>query len=190
MKKTSFIKNNNGVALIEFSVVLPFLLIMFLGMIELGNYTLYQQKLDKIASSMADFVTQGNTITTTNLNDFGLAVPHIMKPFAFDGTVIFSSASRASTQTVNCRANQACINWQHKILGSDNSKIGTIGSTPALPGGYTIPADQNIIVAEAYIHYKPILATSSNFIAAFEPQTLYKIAITKPRQGSLTTLGR
>ena len=190
MKKTSFLHKNNGVALIEFAVVLPFLLTMLLGMIELANYTLYQQKIDKVASSMADFVSQGNTVTTTDLNGFGLAIPYIMKPFNFDGTVIFSSASSTVKKDGRCRSRVACVNWQYKILGSDASRIGSTGSIPKLPGSYTIPSNQNIIIAEAFLHYRPILSTSSNFIAAFKPQTLYKVAITKPRQGTLTTLGK
>lgn len=189
MRIYSFIKRNDGVALIEFSIVLPFLLILFLGMIELSNYTLQNQKLDKVASSMADFVTQSQTISTSDLQAFGLAVPQIMKPYNFKGTVIFTSASNSPEAAGSCKE-RTCINWQYRILGNDASRLGNAISNIALPGNYTILPNQNIIIAEAFLHYEPILAISSNFIRAFKAQTLYKVAIFKPRQGSLTTLNK
>lgn len=182
----TFLRRADGVALVEFSVILPFLLILLAGMLELANYTLQHQKIDKVANSMADFVTQGRSVSTTDLNNFGIAVPQIMRPFSFSGTVIFSSASRSTGG--GCSA--GCINWQHRILGSDGSRIGSAGGTPALPGGYVIPAGQDVIIAEAFLHYTPLLNISGSLIPAFTPQVIYKVAMFKPRQGALTVLTR
>lgn len=190
MKKLRFIKNNEGVALIEFAIALPMLLILFIGMVELGNFIIQHQKVDKVASSMADFVAQGSTVSITNLNDFGLAVPQIMRPFGFTGTVIFSSASRrpSNSGVPGCNISAPCIDWQHRILGSDTSNIGSTGTIPILPGNYPVINNQNIIIAEVFLHYTPILSVSSNIIPAFTATTIYKSAIYKPRQGTLTTL--
>jgi hypothetical protein len=38
------------------------------------------------------------------------------------------------------------------------------------------------------LNYRPLVTATSNFIPAFRPQTLYKASVTKPRQGTLTTL--
>lgn len=180
---------NKGVALIEFAVALPVLLIMLVGMIELAYFTLVNQKLDKLASSMADFATQGSSISVSNINSFGQAVPHIMRPYGFSGTVVFSSVANFASPTAPCAtANVSCITWQRAILGASSSRVGTIAGQATLPGGYTVLSGQNIIVSEVFYDYTPLLSTSSNFIAAFTAQTLYKAAISKPRQGSLTTL--
>ena len=190
MKKASFIARNDGVALVEFAVVLPFLLILFIGMLELANYTLQHQKIDKVANSMADFTSQSSTISTSDLDTFGLAVPQIMRPLSFNGTVIFTSISRNSTNSsINaaCTASVACINWQYRILGTDTTHLGTSG-VPTLPNNYTVISGQNIIVAEAFLHYSPLLSMSGNIIPAFSPETIYKVAVFKPRQGSLLTL--
>jgi len=186
---------NTGVALIEFAFVLPLLLIMLIGMIELTNYTIINQKLDKVATSMANFVTQGTTVGVSELNFYAEVVPQIMSPYTFSGTVVFSSVANGIPP--NCPPNAicsppppcSCISWQHSILGADPSQIGSPGGVATLPSGYTVLSGQNIIVAEAYQHYAPLLSISGNFVPAFTPQTLYKIAIFKPRQGSLNTLG-
>jgi len=179
----------SGVALIEFALVLPILILMLVGMLELTYYSLINQKLDKIANSMADFVTQGSTVSVTDLNTFGQAVPQIMRPYTFTGTIVFSSVANFAVPTAPCLiTNTSCISWQRAILGGSSSQIGSVGGGATLPAGYTVSSGQNVIVAEAYLQYTPILSASSNFIAAFTPQTLYKIAIYKPRQGTLTVL--
>jgi Flp pilus assembly protein TadG len=185
-----FLKScNTGVALIEFAIALPVLLIMLVGMSELAYFTLVNQKLDKLASAMADFATQGTTISVGNINSFGQAVPHIMRPYTFSGTVVFSSVANFASPTPPCAtANVSCITWQRAILGTSTSRIGTTPGQATLPGGYTVISGQNIIVSEVFYDYTPLLSTSSNFISAFTAQTLYKLAISKPRQGSLTTL--
>lgn len=181
---------NSGVALIEFAFALPLLLIMLIGMMELSYYALVIQKLDKVANSMADFVTQGSTVGITDLNTFGQAVPQIMQPFAFNGTVIFSNVSNFSVPTAPClTTGVSCVKWQYKVLGTDASQVGSVGGLATLPSGYTVLSNQSVIMAEAYLNYSPLLSTSGNFIPAFTAQKLYKVALYKPRQGTLTVLG-
>ncbi len=184
---------NAGVAMIEFAIILPLLLIMLVGLVELTNFILLNQKLDKLASSMADFTTQGTTVSPATLNGFGLAVPQIMKPYTFNGTVIFSSVASVTVLTLPIPVcpviNVPCISWQYKILGSDASHIGIAHGPATLPSNYPVQPNQNVIVAEAFLQYSPILSSSGNFLPFFKPQTLYKISVFKPRQGLLTVLG-
>lgn len=180
---------NSGVALIEFAFVLPLIIIMLVGMLELSYYALINQKLDKVANSMADFVTQGTSVSVGDLNTFGQAVPQIMAPYGFTGTVIFSSVATFTSPSPPCTLTfVSCVKWQHKILGNANSQIGSVGGAASLPGGYSTLPGQNVIVAEVYYQYNPVLASSQNFVSAFVPQTIRKVAVLKPRQGTLTTL--
>lgn len=189
---TTLKNDHTGVALIEFALTFPLLLLLLLGISELANYTLHHQKLDKLSSAMADFVAQGSSVSTSDLSSFAVAVPQIMRPYSFDGTVIFTSASRIRRTgggvPAQCRNRRPCVDWQYRILGTDSSQIGAPNTTPSFPGGYTLQTNQNVIVAEAYLNYRPLLSISANFVPAFTPQKLYKVTLTKPRQGTLTTL--
>jgi hypothetical protein len=181
--------SETGVALIEFAVTLPVLLVMLVGMIELTYVTLVNQKLDKVAGSMSDFATQGRTISVSDINAFALAVPQIMRPFTFSGTVVFSSVANFRNPSPPClTTNVPCIAWQRAILGGDGSRIGGAGGIATLPDNYPVLTGQNVIVAEVFHNYTPLLGTSASFIAAFSAQQFYKVAISKPRQGTLTTL--
>jgi len=192
MQSWRFLKTcNSGVALLEFAIALPIMLTMLIGMIEATRFTIINQKLDKVANAMADFVTQSITIGVGNLDAFAQAVAPIMQPFAFSGTIVFTSVASFAGPTPPCAvANTPCITWQHKELGNSASQVGTnVGGSAVIPNGYTMSAGGNIIIAEAFMTYTPLLNATSTLISAFNAQTLYKVAVYKPRQGSLTTLG-
>lgn len=181
----------SGVALIEFAMALPLLLLLLIGVLELSRFAILQQKLDKLANAMADYVTQGTTVSACDLNSFSEAAQDIMNPFAFDGTIVFSSVAFFNTPLPPCEGeNVACITWQQTPVGSEVSEIGSgSGSNAHLPGGYAVASGQNVIVAETFLNYTPLLPDiTGNFISALGPQILYKAAVYKPRQGTLTSL--
>jgi Flp pilus assembly protein TadG len=185
----SLLSCDGGLALMEFALVFPLLAMLLLGTIEMTRYTVLNQKLDKVATSMADFVTQSSGVSHTNLQNFAQAAPEIMKPFSFSGTIVFSSVSLFPNGVGACTGvNVPCINWQDRAGGLTASQIGTPGGNATLPGGYTIIENQNVIVAETYLSYAPLLSATATIIPSLAPHTLYKFAVFKPRQGTLTTL--
>lgn len=182
-------QNNSGNALIEFGITIPILVIMLIGTIETGRYFIIIQKLDKIANSMADFTTQGTVVTRADLDAYSDAIPEIMKPFTFDGTVIFSSVAYFDLPTGACTGQKVdCITWQYTKLGNAGSKVGAPGGNATIPGGYNVGEGENLISAEISYNYTPLLAGSASIIPAFSPHILYKAAFFKPRQGTLVSL--
>lgn len=180
---------SSGTALIEFALVLPILVTIFIGTIELSRLAIIHLKLDKAANAMADFVTQGTTVSRGDLDTFSRAVDEIIAPFSFDGTVIFSSVQHFDVAIAPCAGNDIdCVSWQYTPIGGDTSKIGGPGGNASIPGGYTVNDGQNIIVAELYMNYNPLLTITSRFIPGLGAQTIYKLSIHKPRRGTLTTL--
>lgn len=179
-------RNDSGVALAEFALVLPILLLIILGSIELSRYALLHLKLDKSATTMADLVTQRSSVSLLDLADIGSNAGQIMKPFGFNGSIIFSSVYFIQTPIAPCAgANSSCIAWQYQAAGSDASRIGASGGNALLPGGYTVVPGQNVITAEVYTSYSPIIPFTGDLISALAPHTIYKVAVLKPRQGTL-----
>ncbi len=183
----------------EFAIVLPVLIMFVLGTLELARFTVINQKVDKAVNSMADFVTQSSNISEANLVSFTQTIPEIMRPFAFNDTVIFSSVKTVDGVTQICAIGEDtpapsgdaftnCIGWQRRTQGTDSSRIGAQNSIAILPGGYTLLRGQDVVVAEIYYDYTPMLLNITNFVPAFSSRKVYKIALYKPRQGMLTTL--
>jgi hypothetical protein len=175
----------SGVALVEFALVLPLLILIMLGTIELARYAIIHQKLDKAANAMADFVTQGSSVSIANLQDFASTMGQIMKPYNYSGSVVFSSVGFYHVPIPPCAgADVSCIAWQYTV-GNGVSHIGTPGGNAMLPGSYTVLENQNAIVGEVFFDYVPILTATPTFIPTLAPHQLYKIAVYKPRQGTL-----
>lgn len=189
MKRLKALINRcEGVSAIEFAIVLPLLLILFFGGLEVARLALAHQKLDKTVNAMADFVTRGTSVSVADLEGFARAVEYIMRPFAFDGTVIFSSVTNFSVAIPPCTGGVPCITWQNAQLGTDPSSLGLVGEVPTFPNGFELLPDQNVIVAELIYHHKPFLEVVSRIIPGLGPQDLYRIAVYKPRIGTLTEL--
>jgi len=176
----NFLSCQRGVAATEFAVALPFLLMMMLGSIEISRYVIIHQKLEKVAYTIADVVSQSDTITIAQLNQAVLSAATIMQPYAFspNGVVYITSVYKNG-------ANAPIIRWQYSGGGtlSRGSQIGVNGAVAAMPNGLVLNASDNVIISEVFFSYEPFL-TGGVFA---DNEELYKVTIFKPRLGALTT---
>lgn len=174
-----FRSDRRGLAAVEFALVLSLLTTLVIGVLEVGMKLLAAQKAENLAATTADVVAQSETATLAGLDQIMDATDDVMAPFDFgaDGRVIITSIYRAP-DTLN-----ATINWQHSGGGSltATSKIGSVGQQPNLPTDFVLNERENIIIAEVYYHYEPLLPG-----LMFEDATLYRRAMFKPRLGTLT----
>lgn len=72
-----FRKNQDGIAAVEFALVVPLLLAMYLGTVEISNAITVNKQTSRVASTVADLVTQQPATAKTDLNammDIGAAV--------------------------------------------------------------------------------------------------------------------
>lgn len=79
-KIQSFLTNEVGVAAIEFAMVLPLLLFLFVGMIEMTTALSYDRRVSKTGSSIADLVARSADVTNT-MDDIERAIAHQMSPY-------------------------------------------------------------------------------------------------------------
>lgn len=179
---TCFFRNERGNAAIEFAFLLPILFTMFMGVVETSNVILANQRTDKMASVVADLVTQYQTIATSDLDTILAATSDIMIPFPFGsrGLVIITSVYQAPGGTPK-------VVWQYQgggTLQNVNSNFGSTGFGSPLPSGFTLNDGETVIIAEVYYNYPPLI--SDMFVVG--SNQLYKYAFYKPRIGALNTL--
>lgn len=170
----------HGIAVVEFAITLPVLIVLFMGVIDVTRYILIVQKTEKLANTVADVTAQSATITQATLNQVFLASSDIMSPYTMgaNGRVIVSSLYREVGE------NQAKVNWRYEGGGtlSATSKIGAVGATPVMPTGFTFDERENVIAAEVYFRFTPLLNNPW-----FGTTTVYRAAYYGPRFGALTT---
>jgi|SRR5271157_643074 len=180
---------NSGVAMIEYALAVPFLLTALFGTLEFVNFAIINEKIGKAANAMGDFAGMSTSnLSTAAATTYANAVPQIFQPFTFNGTVIFTQVSSFSQPISPCpgAAPTNCIMFQNTPVGSDPSQLpGSLYQTTTLPSGYTVLPDQNIVAAEIFYNYSPILDITGTLIPTLSSQKLYKIAIYKSRTPQL-----
>ena len=171
-----------GVAAIEFALLLPMLLALLIGCLEVTFKIWSTQKAEKLAVTLSDVIAQSTNVTSGDLAKLTGAVDKIMAPFPFGadkGKVIISSVYWEQGDAA------AKVNWQcpYPASGAYNatSKFGVEGEDATLPAGFSLSQKDNIIVAEVFYEYTPIAPG-----LLFDQSAIYRRAVFKPRLGLLT----
>ena len=175
-----FAKAERGIAVVEFALALPVLMTLFYGTVEVSRYILITQKVEKLAHSIADVTSQEQTASAATLDQVMSAASDIMSPYTMttNGKIIISSLYRAPSTT------NATVNWRYQGGGSyaATSLIGAVGAVPSVPGGFTFDDRENVIAAEVFFQFSPLISTQF-----FGTTTIYRAAFYKPRFGALIT---
>ena len=196
MKKhflSGFKSSQDGVAYLEFAICLPVLIIMLMGAIEMTRFIIITQKVEKTAFTLSDIISQGKTISTSDLDKMMYAASQVMLPYtmAGDGRVVVSSVKQDNS--VN---SLPTIQWQYVSQGANGSWAGqtsqlgaggtnaTPGSTVILPGNLTLNDQDNVVVTEVFYNYQPLIASNG----VIPGRRIYKVSVFKPRLGDLSTL--
>lgn len=166
-----------GGAVVEFALVFPLLLAIFVGLYDYAYYILLHNKLSRASGTIA-FIVSKQDIKASALTSVLTNAFVILKPFNFktNGTIITSQIGLDSKSKM-------IINWQGKV-GSAVSRVGGAGGAPsALPNGLQITGQERLIVTEVYYNYAPFFS-----FGVLSPKTLYKISIYPPRVGLMDSL--
>ncbi len=185
----SFIRNHRGLAMVEFALILPVMVLLTAGSFEVARYALITQKLDRIVATMSDLIARADeTMSAAEVANLLLSAEHLAKPFDFnsDGMVILTS--------VVGRAGQAPLIISQRTQGSVSgatSSIGADGGDATLPpsfvdvgSGETLADGESVIVAEIIYEYSPYLLDSLGF---FNDQIFYRDAYFRPRFSATIT---
>lgn len=175
------LKAQRGAAVAEFAIAVPILMLIMLGGTEIARFVLLHQKLARAAVTMADLVSQAETISEGELSQLFAAVDPVMQPFGMGarGTVIVSSVTASG-------GNPARISWQRiggGGLAGVGSELGTEGATANLPPGFVVRDGETTLVAEAYYNFSPLFTAG-----LVDAGTLYHRAMFRPRFGSLAAV--
>ena len=176
-------RDASGVAAVEFALVLPVLMLLYLGSVEVARYVLINHKVEKATSTVADVVSQAESMQTADLQVLLGAIQDFMVPYTFgaNGRVIVTSVSQDADPVTNA----ARVRWQYcggGTLTGVASQVGSVGGNAALPTGLSLRQGEDILIAEIYYRFAPLVGSQ-----IIPPTTLHKIAYFRPRLGALST---
>lgn len=137
-------RDNRGVSAVEFALIAPLMVSLYLGCVEISDGVSAQRKVTLIASTIANLTTQSTTLTTAQVNGLLDASTAIIYPYS----------SSTLTMTVSCIAidanKNATVKWSVTRGGS------------ALSGSVTLPtalqvANTQLVYSQVSYGYKPAI---------------------------------
>lgn len=135
-------KDRSGISSVEFALIAPFMVMLFLGMIEISDGLLVKRKVTSTASTVADLVARAKAISDSDIDDVFSAAEAVMIPYDKNPVSV-----RVSSIAINLKG-EAKVDWSD----AQNTGALTKGNPYKLPSGIG-EAGGSVIVAEiSYTH--------------------------------------
>ena len=139
-----FAKARSGIAAVEFAMLLPVMLTLFLGGIEVTQAIAINRKVTLTARALADLTSQYTAITNADMSNILNASSDIIAPYA-----TASLQSVVSELSIDGQGN-ATVVWSETLNGTARS----VGSSVTIPSGLVTP-NSYLILGEASYTYNP-----------------------------------
>jgi Flp pilus assembly protein TadG len=138
--------NQHGVAAVEFALLLPLMLTLYLGCVEVSQGISADRKVTITTRTAADLVSQVATINNAGMADILNAASSVMAPYSTVGLVV-------TVTSVSIDANgNATVAWSDSLNGTPTPQ----GSSVPVPAALAVP-NTSIILSEVSYLYKPAI---------------------------------
>jgi Flp pilus assembly protein TadG len=139
--------DTRAVAATEFAIVAPFMLLLFVGGIELGNGLAIGVKVSETAHTVADLVSRSACVTSSSLSTMLGASSVTIAPYsAGNATVVVSEVSTDAS-------GNATVTWSQALNGNPRPANQPMTLPTAL--GTPSPANISLILGEVTYRYSP-----------------------------------
>jgi Flp pilus assembly protein TadG len=169
-----FSTDTDAIAATEFAIVVPFMLLLLVGGIELGDGMSINVKVSATAHSVADMVTQNTSLSTTSMQNILTGATAIIAPYPVNnssGTPLLSvTVSEVSSDANGNLTLQWSQSYNGTSFGPGRPSLGASANYAALTvptslngtvGNASNPNNQNdqvsFIVSEVNYNYTPYL---------------------------------
>ncbi|HEY7242638.1 MAG TPA: TadE/TadG family type IV pilus assembly protein [Xanthobacteraceae bacterium] len=142
----TFGRDRRGIAAVEFSVALPFMLVAYLGSVEVGNAIATKLRVTSTARTLANLATQYFTIKNADMSGIMSASTAVMAPYSAAPLVI--TLSEVTTDA----SGKGTITWSDTLNGTARP----VGQSVTLPSQLQTP-NISLIWAEVKYAYTPNL---------------------------------
>ncbi|ODT67259.1 MAG: hypothetical protein ABS75_24155 [Pelagibacterium sp. SCN 63-23] len=176
-----FARAQRGVAVVEFALVVPIMLVVYVGSFEASTLISVDRKVQSVAGAIGDLVARADkTMTTTQMQDYFRAASGIMTPYSSDPVLQVVTAISVNN------SGEATVVWSRQYNNGTYS-----ATTPHVTGSaFPLPAEmiaiskgQMVIAAEASYAYTPLYGIVFN-----QPINLYRSSFYMPRFGGTITI--
>jgi Flp pilus assembly protein TadG len=145
----SFARAEAGLAAIEFALILPFMLMLYFGLVDLTGLIGFNRKITSVANTMADLVGQNRTsVLLSDISDYYNATALIMSP---------TPANQVTVNLFGYRMVSGVPTQRWKTTNGTGPGCNTV--PPAATMANLMAAGNDLIVSVACYRFTPYVAT-------------------------------
>ncbi len=141
-----FARDVEAIAALEFAMLLPFMLMLYLGSIELGNAMAVQFKTALATRAVTDLASQYATIDNGTMSGILNSAATVVAPYSTSGMAV--TVSEITTDS----SGHGTITWSDSLNGTAH----TVGTSVTLPTALQI-ANTSLLWGEVTYSYQPSL---------------------------------
>lgn len=162
--------DRRGMAAVEFALIMPIMVVLFAGVVEVTNFLMLDKKMIAATQSAADLVAQADSLSTSEMSDILTAAEMIMDPYPSANVALAVASVRFDSD------GNAYEDWNQGING------GAVTGSVSLAAGMGA-ADESVIIARMTYAYTPVFGQ-----LIMSPRTLEELSFTRPRTSSFVDL--
>jgi Flp pilus assembly protein TadG len=162
-----FFADTGAVMAVEFALILPIMLVLLFGTIEISNGVAVNRKVTLMAHTLSDLTSQSISVQDSDLTNFFAASTGIMTPYST------TPITQTITEIWINASLQARVQWSS---GSAAQAAGTVVTVPA-----------KLAVANTYVIYSQVsylYTPAVGYVMSKAGVTLSDFAYTRPRQSA------
>lgn len=153
MRLVRLMRDRRGVSAVEFALIAPALIALYLGIAETGNVITVYRRVSMVASTAADLTAQTKMVSDSDLKDIADAASSIMTPYQTQGPLKIVLSSVVADQN-----NEGKVAWSYSNKGSGRA----VNSAYPVPAGLT-EEGSSVIVAEVTYAFTPLVDLKAFF---------------------------
>jgi Flp pilus assembly protein TadG len=168
-------RDSGGVAAVEFALLLPILVLIYFGSVELTQGVMTQERTEHVASTVGDLIAQSSTITSAQVTDIFNVGATVMYPYPTTSLKMRASSLQADSNGV------VKVVWSQAAGGLSPLTAGS--TVTGLPTNI-VDANESVIMAESQDTY----ASAFGWVMP-QPVVFNQKAYLHPRLSSQVTCG-
>jgi Flp pilus assembly protein TadG len=141
-----FCRNRDGVALVEFAMALPVMLVAYVGMVEVVQLVMINRKVTQLTSALSDLTARVQSVSPADVENIFNAAQTVLMPYDY------SKATMVIANVVIDATGVAKVCWSNQRNGTAPAR----GTTVIVPDSVRIP-NTSVIMARASYKYTPAI---------------------------------
>jgi Flp pilus assembly protein TadG len=148
-----FARNNNGFSAVEFALLTPIMLSVYLGSVQIGDAIAISRKVTIATRTVANLTTLNSSVTASTLTTIMSASSVVVAPYSLSNLSV--TVSEVETTDAN---GHATIQWSNNLTNGVYSTGYTQGQAVTLPAAGMAPASGIYLIwCQIQYNYTPSL---------------------------------